>query len=139
MNIWELEQKLDRATTRLKIAEEELDEAREQIRILRGIKEYDPRLRIAFRLTKIEGLLLSILCEREMVRKADLHSCVYAGKLDDKVAEEKIIDVWVCKMRRRLKVFGIEIQTLWGQGYYMKVADKEKVKAVINDFERDIA
>jgi hypothetical protein len=38
-------------------------------------------------------------------------------------ARGKILDVWVCKMRKKLKPFGINIKTHWG-GYEMPEASK---------------
>lgn len=33
--------------------------------------------------------------------------------------EIKIVDVYVCKIRKKLKPLGIDIQTIWGRGYRM--------------------
>lgn len=35
----------------------------------------------------------------------------------DEEPEIKIVDVYVCKIRRKLKHTSIEIQTVWGDGY----------------------
>ncbi|WP_315920392.1 winged helix-turn-helix domain-containing protein [Mesorhizobium sp. SP-1A] len=35
----------------------------------------------------------------------------------DEEPEIKIIDVWVCKLRKKLKPLGINIDTVWGRGY----------------------
>ena len=37
----------------------------------------------------------------------------------DEPGEEKIIDVLVCKIRKKLKPYGIDIKTHWGRGYYL--------------------
>lgn len=34
--------------------------------------------------------------------------------------EIKIIDVFVCKLRAKIKPLGLEIATVWGKGYYLK-------------------
>jgi DNA-binding response OmpR family regulator len=36
--------------------------------------------------------------------------------------EIKIIDVFVCKLRKKLKPLGVVIHTIWGQGYRLQVA-----------------
>tara|TARA_R110002167_G_scaffold42512_9_gene129140 strand:+ start:3469 stop:3822 length:354 start_codon:yes stop_codon:yes gene_type:complete len=36
-------------------------------------------------------------------------------------AEIKIIDVYICKIRKKLKSLGINIETHWGQGYSLSV------------------
>lgn len=38
------------------------------------------------------------------------------GLLPDE-PEIKIIDVFICKLRKKLKPLGVEIQTVWGKGY----------------------
>lgn len=35
----------------------------------------------------------------------------------NEVPELKIIDVFVCKLRKKIKPLGLQIQTIWGQGY----------------------
>jgi two-component system cell cycle response regulator CtrA len=36
----------------------------------------------------------------------------------------KIVDVFVCKMRRKLKPYRIIIQTDWGRGYFLPAESK---------------
>ena len=38
----------------------------------------------------------------------------------------KIVDVFICKIRRKLKPHGIEIKTIWGCGYQMEKADADR-------------
>lgn len=39
--------------------------------------------------------------------------------------EIKIVDVFVCKLRKKLKPLGVEIATAWGQGYRLVVKQGE--------------
>ena len=46
--------------------------------------------------------------------------------------EAKIIDVFICKLRRKLEEAGVEnanIETIWGQGYVISAADTESKDA----------
>ena len=36
----------------------------------------------------------------------------------------KIIDVWICKMRKKLRPYGIEVKTAWGAGYEIPEASE---------------
>lgn len=68
-------------------------------------------VRAAFRMTHCEAIVLSALVWRGRVSKAALH---------EEVANEaapKIVDVFVCKVRKKLAPFGFEIETVWGWGY----------------------
>lgn len=48
-------------------------------------------------------------------------------QLADKEAEVKIIDVFVCKIRRKLQPLGIRIDTQWGRGYALALSEKPSV------------
>ena len=42
--------------------------------------------------------------------------------------EMKIVDVMVCKMRRKLSQFGVEITTHHGRGYYLDPSVKRQIE-----------
>lgn len=67
-------------------------------------------------LTAAECRVFSHLTTREMATKASIMAALYSDRPDDDI-EPKIVDVFVCKMRKKLKLFGVEIATVWGQGY----------------------
>lgn len=50
-----------------------------------------------------------------LVTKERLLSRLYLVEADE--ADIKIVDVHVCRLRRKLKPLGVEIGTVWGQGY----------------------
>lgn len=43
--------------------------------------------------------------------------------------------VALCKLRRKLEPHGIQFQTIWGIGYRMNVASKQKLKWIIDHLE----
>lgn len=45
----------------------------------------------------------------------------------DNVPEIKIIDVFVCKARKKLEPIGVRIDTVWGKGYALAVSDKPRI------------
>jgi DNA-binding response OmpR family regulator len=45
----------------------------------------------------------------------------------DRVPEIKIIDVFVCKLRKKIDPLGVRIDTLWGKGYALAVAVKPTI------------
>lgn len=49
--------------------------------------------------------------------KEQLVQDLYWLRTDQEEPAAKIIDVWVCKIRKKIKPLGIEIQTLWGRGW----------------------
>ncbi len=69
-------------------------------------------------LTGLEFAVLELLVERRstVVTKRMFLDRLYAGKDEP---EAKIIDVFICKLRRKLKgsVADLSIETVWGRGY----------------------
>lgn len=53
-----------------------------------------------------------------VVSKEQLMTAIYSLNVEEE-PEIKIIDVYVCKLRRKLKDMGFKIQTVWGSGYRM--------------------
>lgn len=81
-------------------------------------------------LTGQEAKLFGILFKRDLVTKAQGMSALYSDRPNGE-AEIKIVDVFVCKMRKKLKPFDIEIETVWGQGYRMTAASKANAAALL--------
>lgn len=50
-----------------------------------------------------------------LVSRERLLSNLYLVEADE--ADIKIIDVFVCKIRKKLRPLGVEISTAWGRGY----------------------
>lgn len=71
---------------------------------------------IEWRLTRSEARVLGCLAAREVATKVQLLAALYEQRIDGG-PEPKILDVFVCKLRRKLKPFGVEILTRWGTGY----------------------
>jgi len=117
---------------RLRIAslEAQLETALKELDMLReamGLKIVVP---LELGLTKNEAIILGVLMKKEIAHKKAIWLTIYAAKAEEDEAEQKIIDVWVCKMRPKLKRFDIEIQTAWGVGYFLSSDDKAKILAM---------
>ena len=72
---------------------------------------------LAAGLTKMEARLMRALTEKpgRMVSKSALMDAMYFDRPHE--AEPKIVDVLVCKIRRKIKGGPWLIETVWGQGY----------------------
>lgn len=73
-------------------------------------------------LTTSEGRILARLALQlgKTVHKNSLMDAVYFDKIEE--AHEKIIDVMICKMRRKILGSRFEVETVWGKGYRLKDA-----------------
>jgi len=85
---------------------------------------------LIFGLTEGEGKIVALLMGREIATKETLLVAVTRDPTGNVVPEIKIVDVYICKARAKLKKFGIGIETVWGRGYRI---DQES-KALINQY-----
>ena len=102
------------ATMRQQI--EELEERNRQLEeLLRG----DEDIPAAWGLTRMEEQFYRLLDSRGTASHDSIMTHLY-GADPNGGAEQKVLHVWVCKVRKKLKPFGIEIETIWGHGYRLK-------------------
>ena len=85
-----------------------------------------------FGLTTQEAAIFGVLLSNRAPRKSTFMAALYSDGAYDDEAEEKIIDVWICKIRKKLKPFGIEIKTNWGESYEIPEASKVIVRELMN-------
>lgn len=110
------------------------DELRERIAFLEDqMLGAETILPVEWRLTASEARVFGALLGRERCSKDFLMSALYVQKQDE--AEAKIVDVFICKIRKKLLPFGIKIRTLWGNGYYL---DPEVRKQLVEKHARPV-
>lgn len=103
---------------------------RDEIEVLNRTLGEDIAIPLSFRLTPSEGKLLrAIIARSAPISRDQSLDLVYTLALHE--PDERIIDVFVSKARRKLKQFDIAIQTKWGSGWYMLPADKAKIAAPV--------
>jgi len=98
--------------------EAENDQLREKIVTLEEMLGLRIETPLMLGLTNQESKLFGILLKRDMVTKDAAMIAIYGDKPDSDV-EIKIVDVFVCKARKKLKPYEITIETVWGRGYRM--------------------
>lgn len=108
---------------RLEVVEEENGVLRERIRQLETALMGVTPLPFEWGLTSQESIVFGVLVNRPLATKAAVLAALYRDLGKDE-AEEKIVDVFICKIRKKLKPFGIRIRTVWGQGYALDDADR---------------
>lgn len=98
--------------------------------------EDEEKLRTAcarqFKTTRLESAMLALLLKRREATKQQLHMVIEENRPDGRDATDpKMVDVIICKLRKKVKSWGIEIQTLWSIGYLLEPAYREKVIALL--------
>jgi two-component system cell cycle response regulator CtrA len=94
-----------------------------------GIRNEVP---LVFGLTGQESRILSMLMQRGMTTKEQLLVAVTTDPTGNQQPTIKIVDVFICKMRKKLAPFGIVIETVWGRGYNLDQENRRKVNGYLN-------
>jgi two-component system cell cycle response regulator CtrA len=85
-------------------------------------------------LTVSEATVVATLVKHGKATKQRLFSALFDGRANPNDAPEpKIIDVFVCKIRKKLRPAGIEIGTVWGWGYNLTPENVAKIRALANE------
>lgn len=113
--------------------EAENDLLRERITTLEEIIGLKIDVPLVFGLTGQEAKLFGALLKRDIITKEAAMSVLYGLRPDgDEEVEIKIIDVFVCKIRKKLEKFEIGIETVWGRGYRMSAEAKVKAQSYLD-------
>lgn len=96
----------------------------------------------AFKVTKLMASFMMVLLKREEADKAVLHRVIEAQRASrtsrpdsTEETDPKMVDVVICNLRKKLKPYGLTIQTLWGHGYFI---DAEGRKAALALVEKEV-
>lgn len=83
-------------------------------------------------LTGKEMAILELLADRfpRVLSKDAILSLMY--QFEDE-PEIKIIDVFICKLRKKIEPIGVRIDTAWGKGYGLAVSEKPVVVQPLED------
>jgi len=111
-------------------AENEL--LRERVKQLEQEVGFRIEVPLIFGLTGSEARILGVLLKREVATKETLLLATTKDATGNLAPEIKIVDVFICKMRKKLTPFGIVIETVWGQGYRMLDDSKALVGQYLN-------
>lgn len=111
----------------IRTLEDENETLRERVRQLEEALGWRLTVPVIFGLSDHESRILGALLTREMMSRVQILDALYGHKPGGDEPEMKIVDVYVCKARAKLKPFGVEISTKWGSGYYLTKDAKAKV------------
>jgi two-component system cell cycle response regulator CtrA len=78
---------------------------------------------LSLRLTSQQGTILSVLIKREWASSGALHSILRTRAQDD----GNLVGMQICKLRKKLRPLGVEIETMWGRGYRISPEHKRRL------------
>lgn len=99
----------------------------EQLESLMGMRLIPP---IEWRLTGSEARVFGVLMARPLATKDAIMAALYRDSAKEE-AEIKIVDVFVCKLRKKVRPFGVNIETRWGEGYFLSQASKAAAQSML--------
>ena len=103
---------------------ERIQELEEQLGIVSTEADGLFRLPVTAMQTRMLGVLMKFdLCSRER-----LFFALYSDRPDSNWPDDRLIDVQISHIRKKLAPRSISIKTKWGQGWYMEAEDKQKVR-----------
>ena len=110
----------------------QLSEANDLIREMRTVDtDVTDALQGVARMSHGEAVVLASIVRHGRVSKQRLYNALYGNHANpDATPDPKIIDVFICKIRRKLEPHEIEIGTLWGWGYQMTPENVDKLRAL---------
>lgn len=91
--------------------------------------DFEPH--VCLGLTVQEARVVGLLMKRSRVTRDQIMAVLYGHRHEGEEPEPKIVNVLVCKARKKLARFGIEIKTIWGQGYGLDDEAKKKIARMI--------
>lgn len=113
----------------LELLIQENDELRARIDELEEALFASPKIPFEWGLTSSEARLVGCMLSRPLMTKDTAMAVLYRNDGKDE-AVLKIVDVYICKARKKLTRFGIEIKTVWGQGYYIEESVRRRLVAI---------
>jgi len=79
-----------------------------------------------FKASPLEAAMLALMLKRNEVTKEQLHSVIEHSRPPGREQTEiKMVDVMICKLRKKLKEHEVEIKTMWGLGYFISAMHRE--------------
>lgn len=111
-----------------------IDELEETVRQLRDelvpqdFSLWFPR---EWKMTTKEAAVLAFVMARspEIAKRESILTNCFGGVADDS-PDIKIVDVYIHKVRTKMKPLGIDIETLWGNGYAMSKRDADFLRLI---------
>ncbi|MCS0501595.1 winged helix-turn-helix domain-containing protein [Ancylobacter mangrovi] len=106
-------------SARVEALEAESERLRQRVEQLEAAMGMDFVAPVEWRLTSSECRVFGVLLKREVATKDAIMAALYRADGREE-AEMKIVDVFICKIRRKVKPFGVVIVTRWAVGWSLE-------------------
>jgi DNA-binding response OmpR family regulator len=82
-----------------------------------------------FKLTRSQAVVFAVLMNNRVPHRETLLQALYGERNDPPTG--KTLDVLICQLRRKLGAHGIQIVTLWGQGFEIPEEGKARARELM--------
>jgi two-component system cell cycle response regulator CtrA len=106
----------------------QLDEQKERIRQLEESLGFHLRSPLELNLTPSQAAIFGCLYVRPIANRETLIQAHEVTVGCNRDSDPKVIDVQMVHLRKKLRPHGVEVKTIWGQGYTMPAASKLRVR-----------
>lgn len=87
-----------------------------------------------YKVSKLQAAFFGALLRRKEVTRQALHEIIESRRSPDAdETEEKMVDVVICNLRKRLKPHHLIIKTIWSAGYYIETDQRRQVRDTLNE------
>lgn len=101
----------------------------DELKALMGLDRVDNLVVLGFR--RHEARILCQLLTRKLVNNETILATAYNHVHVDERPEVGIVKVAICRIRAKLKPYGITIENLWGTGYSIREDNKDKLRRLM--------
>jgi|SRR6185437_8854524 len=97
-----------------------------------GVKPPNRPLR-ALHLRPAEEIVCQLLVQQSILTHDFYFRSAHGGRPECDQPETRILEQYICFLRKKLKPLGIVIGTRWGAGFYLTDENKAKLAALLED------
>jgi DNA-binding response OmpR family regulator len=106
----------------------ELQRALDRIEELEGLLGINLKLPNEFGLTPTEMRCVGAIVRRGIVNQEAIYTAIYGSRPESQQPDMKIIDVYICKARKKMASKGFALKNNFGVGYYFDAGDRDALK-----------
>lgn len=118
------------ADARIEAQQAEIDRLQGRVDQLEAVMGMNFLAPLEWRLTAAETRVFGVLMARELATRDAIMAGLYRDAGRDE-PEVKIVDVYICKIRAKLKPFDVPIDTIWATGYRIPAEAKDRVRLML--------
>lgn len=113
-------------TLQNKDLQERIDYLEEEVAYLKSMIWEDVVIPSEWKLTSYEVTVVAVLVNQTVATRSACMTALYYDKPEDE-PYEKIIDILIHRIRKKISPFGWKIKTYWGHGWWLSDRDRKAI------------